>query len=451
MKRPDPSERNESRVPDIRTELPGPKARDVIARDRAAVSTSYTRDYPFVIAKGSGAVVEDVDGNVFLDCTAGIAVASTGHSHPDVVTAITEQAQKFLHMSGTDFYYELQARLGEEMSEIAPMSGPHRSFFSNSGTEANEAALKLAKFYTQRHNVIAFFGAFHGRSMGSLSLTASKVRQRQGFGPLVPGVYHAPYPDVYRSGLSPDATVDRCIDFIEQQLFVHLVSPDEVAAIVVEPIQGEGGYLVPPDSFLTRLRAIATQHGIELIADEVQSGMGRTGKWFAIEHARVAPDIVTVAKGIASGLPLGVTTAPSILMGAWPPGSHASTFGGNPVSCAAAIETLRLIRESLMKNAEVVGAHLIDGARALMEKHPLIGDVRGRGLMVGVELVRDRKTKERAASERDALVKECFTRGLLVLGAGRNAIRLSPPLVLTKQQADIALGILDEALTSLPR
>ena len=451
MKRPDPSERSESRVPDIRTELPGPKARDIIARDRAVVSTSYTREYPFVIAKGRGAVVEDVDGNVFLDCTAGIAVASTGHSHPDVVTAITEQAQKFLHMSGTDFYYELQARLGEEMSEIAPMSGPHRSFFSNSGTEANEAALKLAKFYTQRHNVIAFFGAFHGRSMGSLSLTASKVRQRQGFGPLVPGVYHAPYPDVYRSGLSPDATVDRCIDFIEQQLFVHLVSPDEVAAIVVEPIQGEGGYIVPPDSFLTRLRAIATQHGIELIADEVQSGMGRTGKWFAIEHARVAPDIVTVAKGIASGLPLGVTTAPSIVMGAWPPGSHASTFGGNPVSCAAAIETLKLIRESLMKNAEVVGAHLIDGARALMEKHPLIGDVRGRGLMVGVELVRDRKTKERASSERDALVKECFTRGLLVLGAGRNAIRLSPPLVLTKQQADIALGILDEALTSLPR
>ena len=451
MKRPDPSERSESRVPDIRTELPGPKARDIIARDRAAVSTSYTRDYPFVIAKGRGAVVEDVDGNVFLDCTAGIAVASTGHSHPDVVTAITEQAQKFLHMSGTDFYYELQARLGEEMSEIAPMSGPHRSFFSNSGTEANEAALKLAKFYTQRHNVIAFFGAFHGRSMGSLSLTASKVRQRQGFGPLVPGVYHAPYPDVYRSGLSPDATVDRCIDFIEQQLFVHLVSPDEIAAIVVEPIQGEGGYIVPPDSFLSRLRAIATQHGIQLIADEVQSGMGRTGKWFAIEHARVAPDIVTVAKGIASGLPLGVTTAPSNLMGAWPPGSHASTFGGNPVSCAAAIETLKLIRESLMKNAEVVGAHLIEGARALMEKHPLIGDVRGRGLMVGVELVRDRKTKERALSERDALVKECFTRGLLVLGAGRNAIRLSPPLVLTKQQADIALGILDEALTSLPR
>jgi len=449
VKRPDPSERSESRVPDIRTELPGPKARDIIARDRARVSTSYTRDYPFVIARGSGAVVEDVDGNVFLDCTAGIAVASTGHSHPDVVKAITEQAQKFLHMSGTDFYYELQARLGEEIADIAPMAGPHRSFFSNSGTEANEAALKLAKFVTGRHNVIAFFGAFHGRSMGSLSLTASKVRQRQGFGPLVPGVYHAPYPDTYRSGLSPEATADRCIDFIEQQLFVHLVSPDEVAAIVVEPIQGEGGYIVPPDSFLQRLRAIATQHGMQLIVDEVQSGMGRTGKMFAIEHASVAPDIITIAKGIASGLPLGITTAPSMLMGAWPPGSHASTFGGNPVSCAAAVATITLIRESLMKNAEVVGAYLIDGVRALMGKHAVIGDVRGRGLMVGIELVRDRQTKERATSERDALVKACFTRGLLVLGAGRNAIRLSPPLVLTTQQVDIALRILDEALTSI--
>jgi len=451
VKGPDASQRAESKVPDIRTELPGPKARDIIARDRAAVSTSYTRDYPFVIAKGRGAVVEDVDGNVFLDCTAGIAVASTGHSHPDVVKAITEQARKFLHMSGTDFYYELQARLGEEIADLVPVAGPHRSFFSNSGTEANEAALKLAKFATGRHNVIAFFGAFHGRSMGSLSLTASKVRQRQGFGPLVPGVYHAPYPDTYRSGLSPDATADRCIDFIEQQLFVHLVSPDEVAAIVVEPIQGEGGYIVAPDSFLERLRAMATRYGIQLIVDEVQSGMGRTGKMFAIEHAQVAPDIITIAKGIASGLPLGITTASSTLMGQWPPGAHASTFGGNPVSCAAAITTIRLLREGLVTNAEVVGSYLIEGARALMDKHALIGDVRGRGLMVGIELVRDRQTKERATTERDALVRACFSRGLLVLGAGRNAIRLSPPLVLTKQEADIALRILDEALASLPR
>ena len=445
---PESRERSESTVPDIRTELPGPKARDIIARDRAAVSTSYTRDYPLVIAKGRGAVVEDVDGNVFLDCTAGIAVASTGHSHPDVVKAIADQAQKFLHMSGTDFYYELQARLGEEIGNLVPIAGPHRSFFSNSGTEANEAALKLAKFTTGRHNVIAFFGAFHGRSMGSLSLTASKVRQRQGFGPLVPGVYHAPYPDAYRSGLSADATADRCIDFIEQQLFVHLVSPDEVAAIVVEPIQGEGGYIVAPDSFLERLRAIATQYGIHLIVDEVQSGMGRTGKMFAIEHTKVSPDIITIAKGIASGLPLGITTAAASLMGQWPPGAHASTFGGNPVSCAAAIATIRLLRESLVKNAEVVGSYLIEGARALMDKHPLIGDVRGRGLMVGIELVRDRGTKERATAERDALVRECFRRGLLVLGAGRNAIRLSPPLVLTKQEADVALRIIDEALAA---
>jgi 4-aminobutyrate aminotransferase len=391
-----------------------------------------------------------VDGNVFLDCTAGIAVASTGHSHPAVVKAIVEQSQKFLHMSGTDFYYELQARLGEELSAIAPMKGPHRSFFGNSGTEANEAALKLAKYHTKRSSVIAFFGAFHGRSMGSLSLTASKVRQRQGFGPLVPGTYHAPYPDVYRSGMSPDATTAQCIDFIEQQLFVHLVAPDEVAAVMVEPIQGEGGYLVPPDSFLQRLREITGRHGILLIVDEVQSGMGRTGDMFAIEHAGVEPDIVTMAKGIASGLPLGVTVAPATIM-SWPPGTHASTFGGNPVACAAAITTIALLRESLMENAAIVGAHLIDGARALMDKHPLIGDVRGRGLMVGIELVRDRKTKERATSERDALVKECFRRGLLVLGAGRNAIRLSPPLVLTKEQADTALAILDQALDSLRR
>jgi len=374
-------------------------------------------------------------------------VASTGHSHPDVVKAIIDQSQKFLHMSGTDFYYELQARLGEELSAIAPMPGPHRSFFGNSGTEANEAALKLARYSTKRQNIIAFFGAFHGRSMGSLSLTASKVRQRQGFGPLVPGAYHAPYPDVYRSGLSPDATVSQCIDFIEQMLFVQLVPPDEVAAVIVEPIQGEGGYIVAPDGFLQRLRELTRRHGILLIVDEVQSGMGRTGQMFAIEHAGVEPDIVTMAKGIASGLPLGVATAPAALM-SWPPGAHASTFGGNPVACAAALATLKLLRESLMKNAGVVGAHLIEGARALMEKHPLIGDVRGRGLMVGIELVRDRKTKERATSERDALVKECFKRGLLVLGAGRNAIRLCPPLVLTKEQANIALSILDQALAA---
>ena len=437
-------------VPDIRTALPGPNAAAIIARDAAAVSPSYTRDYPLVIARGEGVSVEDVDGNLFLDCTAGIAVASTGHSHPTVVEAIVEQAGRFLHMSGTDFYYELQTRLGEELSAVAPMPGPHRSFFSNSGTEANEAALKLAKFVTKRHNVIAFLGAFHGRSMGSLSLTASKIRQRQGFGPLVPGTFHAPYPDPYRrpAGSTPESWADSCIDVIEQQLFTQLVSPDEVAAVVVEPIQGEGGYIVPPDAFLQRLRELTRRFGILLIVDEVQSGMGRTGRMFAIEHAGVEPDVVTIAKGIAWGMPLGVTMARADVM-SWPPGSHASTFGGNPVSCAAAVATLKLLREGLMRNAAEVGLHLIAGARALMEKHSIIGDVRGRGLMVGLEFVRDRETKERATTERDRIVRACFERGLLVLGAGRNAIRLSPPLVLTRSQADTALEILDQAIASV--
>ena len=433
--------------PEIRTPLPGPKAQAIIARDTQVVSTSYTRDYPLVIARGEGAFVEDVDGNVFLDCTAGIAVTSTGHSHPDVVRAIADQSSRFLHMSGTDFYYELQVQLGEVLSAIAPMPGPHRTFFGNSGTEANEAALKLAKFSTKRHNIIAFFGSFHGRSMGSLSLTASKLTQRRGFGPFVPGTYHAPYANCYRCpiGLKPESCAAECLRFLEELLFVHLVSPEEVAAIMVEPIQGEGGYVVPPNVFLERLRALTRQHGMLLIVDEVQSGMGRTGRMFAIEHAAVEPDVVTMAKGIASGLPLGVATARSDLM-SWPPGTHASTFGGNPVACAASLATIRLLREGLVRNAEVVGTHLMAGVRSLMEKHPIIGDVRGRGLMIGIELVRDRATKERATTERDAVVREAFTRGLLLLGAGANAIRMSPPLVLTAAQADTAVRLLDQAI-----
>ena len=437
-------------VPLIRTSLPGPKAKAIIERDAKVVSPSYTRDYPLVIARGEGATVEDVDGNLFLDCTAGIAVTSTGHSHPDVVQAIVEQAKKFLHMSGTDFYYEPQVRLAEELSSIAPMQGPHRSFFGNSGTEATEAALKLARYYTKRQNVIAFLGAFHGRSMGALSLTASKVTQRKGFAPLMPGVFHAPYPDPYRYAGSLDACAAEAIRFIEQQLFVHLVSPDEVAAVIVEPIQGEGGYIVPPPAFLPQLRELTTKHGILLIVDEVQSGMGRTGRMFAVEHTGVEPDIVTIAKGIASGLPLGVATARAEVM-SWPPGSHASTFGGNPVACAAALATIGLLRGSLVGNADTVGAHLMSGLTGLMSKHPIVGDVRGRGLMIGIELVRDRQTKERADRERNALVQECFKRGLLVLGAGRNAIRLSPALVLTKAQADTAIEILDQALAATTR
>jgi 4-aminobutyrate aminotransferase len=438
-------------APDLRTPLPGPKAAAIVARDRARVSTSYTRDYPFVMARGEGAVVEDVDGNRFLDCAAGIAVTSTGHAHPDVVHAVTEQAKKFLHMSGTDFYYEPQVELAEQMAAIVPVAGgTHdvRSFFSNSGTEAVEAAVKLARYKTGRVNLIAFLGSFHGRTMGSLGLTSSKYVQRRGFGPMMPGVYHAPYATCYRCpvGLKPESCQAECLGYLEEQIFVHLVSPDEVAAVVVEPIQGEGGYVVPAKQFHQRLRALTEKHGILLVADEVQSGMGRTGKMFACEHFGLDADIVTVAKGIASGLPLGVTSARADLM-TWPPGAHASTFGGNPVSCAASLATIRLLKEGLMRNAETVGAHLLDRLKALQEKHAIIGDVRGKGLMIGVELVRDRVTKERATTERDRVVQEMFLRGVLLLGAGRNALRFAPPLVLTKAQADTAAGIFDEVLT----
>ncbi len=437
-------------VPDIKTPLPGPKAEAIIARDRASVSPSYTRGYPFVMARGSGAVVEDVDGNVFLDCTAGIAVTATGHSHPEIVAAIVDQAHRFLHMSGTDFYYELQVRLAEELAAVAPIDGPVKAFFGNSGAEAVEACMKLARYATGRFNLIAFFGAFHGRTLGALSLTASKAVQRRGFGPMTPGVFHAPYADCYRCrlGLTPETCAAECLGFIEDELLVHLVSPDEVAAIVVEPIQGEGGYIVAPAQFLQRLRALTRRHGMLLVVDEVQSGIGRSGRMFAVEFADVRPDAIAIAKGIASGLPLGVAVARAEVM-SWPPGAHASTFGGNPASCAAAMATLKLVRERLMANAADVGAYLMAGLRELADKHVLIGDVRGRGLMIGVELVRDRQTKERAGRERDAVVATAFRRGLLILGAGANAIRFSPPLVLTRGQADIALRLFDEALTEV--
>jgi 4-aminobutyrate aminotransferase len=437
-------------APQIKTALPGPKAKALIERDAKFVSPSYTRDYPFVIARGEGAVVEDVDGNRFLDCAAGIAVNSTGVSHPEVVRAITEQAQKFIHMSGTDFYYEPQVRLAEELARLVPIDGEVRAFFGNSGTEANEAALKLARYYSKRPGIIAFFGAFHGRSMGSLSLTASKAIQRRGFSPLLPGVYHAPYADCYRCpvGARPESCAAECLSFIDDQILVHLITPDEVAAVVVEPIQGEGGYVVPPAQFHQRLRELTSQHGMLLVVDEVQSGMGRTGKMFALEHFGVKADIVTVAKGIASGLPLGVTCARAEVM-SWPPGAHASTFGGNPVACAAAAATITLLKDQLIANAAAVGSHFLDGLRELQNKHQIIGDVRGKGLMIGVELVRDRQTKERAVEERGRIVQAMFRRGVLILGAGKNALRFAPPLVLTKAQADVALQLFDAALTDV--
>jgi 4-aminobutyrate aminotransferase len=436
------------KAPDIKTPLPGPKAKAIIDADARFVSPSYTRDYPLVIARGEGAVVEDVDGNVFIDCAAGIAVNSTGVSHPEVVKAIAEQAAKFIHMSGTDFYYEPQVRLAEQLAALVPIDGDVRSFFGNSGTEATEAAVKLSRYYTKRPNVIAFLGSFHGRSLGSLALTSSKSVQRRGFGPLMPGVYHAPYPVVYRFNGSADACAEASLSFIRDQILVHLTAPDEVSAIVVEPIQGEGGYIVPPTGFLQGLRDLTKQHGMMLVLDEVQSGMGRTGKMFAAEHFGVTGDIVNIAKGIASGLPLGVTCARADVM-SWPPGAHASTFGGNPVACAAALATLRLLRGQYVNNAARVGEHMMNGLRALQDKHPLIGDVRGRGLMIGVELVRDRKTKARAVEERGALVQAMFRRGALILGAGRNAVRFAPPLVLSIDQADTVLGIFDEALAEV--
>jgi 4-aminobutyrate aminotransferase len=439
-------------APIIRTPLPGPKAQAIIARDNARVSTSYTRDYPFVMARGEGAVVEDVDGNLFLDCAAGIAVTGTGHSHPKVVRAIVEQAQKYLHMSGTDFYYEPQVQLAERMAELVPVGagGQVRSFFSNSGTEAIEAAIKLARFATRRFNLIAFLGSFHGRTLGALSLTSSKYVQRAGFGPMMPGVYHAPYANCYRCpvGSSPDRCDAECLNYLEDQILVHLVSPEEVAGVVVEPVQGEGGYVVPPKAFLQRLRELTRRHGILLIADEVQSGMGRTGRMFGCEHFEIAADIVCVAKGIASGLPLGVTSSRAELM-TWPPGSHASTFGGNPVSCAAALATIEVLQDGLVRHAAEVGEYMIGRLRELMDKHPIIGDVRGKGLMVGVELVKDRATKERAVAERNAVVQAMFQRGVLVLGAGRNAIRFAPPLVITKEQLEVVVDLFDQTLTSL--
>ncbi len=435
-------------APDIKTALPGPKAKAIIDKDTKFVSPSYTRDYPFVIAHGQGAVVEDVDGNRFLDCAAGIAVNSTGVSHPDVVKAITEQAQKFIHMSGTDFYYEPQVRLAEELASLVPIGGDVRTFFANSGTETTEAAIKMTRYATKRQGIIAFLGAFHGRSMGALSLTASKALQRRGFAPFMPGVFHAPYPDTYRFKGSADECAEASISYIRDQIMVHLISPDEIAAIVVEPVQGEGGYLVPPKAFLQGLRALTSEHGIAFVCDEVQSGMGRTGKMFALEHFGVKADVVNIAKGIASGLPLGITCAKADIM-AWPPGAHASTFGGNPVSCAAALATIKLLKEQYVANAAAVGAHLLDGLRALQEKHAIIGDIRGMGLMIGVELVKDRTTKERAIEERNALVQAMFRRGVLILGAGRNAVRFAPPLVLSKDQADSILSVFDESLSEV--
>ncbi|MGH9583704.1 MAG: acetyl ornithine aminotransferase family protein [Bryobacteraceae bacterium] len=439
------------RLPNLTMPLPGPKAAAIIERDREALSPSYTRCYPFVMKRGEGAMVEDVDGNRFLDFNAGIAVAATGHSHPRVVNAIQKQASEFLHMSGTDFYYEGMVRLAEKLAAITPGAARKRVCFGNSGAEAIEAAIKMARYHTGRDKFIAFFGGFHGRTMGALSLTGSKPVQRRGFGPMLP-VYHVPYPYCYRCpyGKQPDECAVECVKAIEEQLFQTILPAEEVAAIVVEPVQGEGGYLVPPKKFHEELRGIADRHGILLIHDEVQSGMGRTGRMFASEHFGVVPDIVAIAKGIASGMPLAATVARAEIMN-WPPGAHASTFGGNPVSIAAAIATIELLEESLVANAAEIGAHMMSRMRDWPRRFKYVGDVRGLGLMIGVEIVRDRETKERAPELRDRLEMLAFERGLLILGCGQNSIRLCPPLVIGRDQADFAVDTLEQCLETISK
>ena len=435
-------------LPNLVTPLPGPKAKEIIERDHAVLSPSYTRCYPFVMKRGEGAIAEDVDGNRFLDFAAGIAVVATGHSHPDVVRAIQQQAAAFLHMSGTDFYYESMVELAEKLARLAPGDVPRRVYFGNSGAEAIEAALKLARIHTRRDKFIAFFGGFHGRTMGALSLTGSKVVQRRGFGPTLP-VYHVPYPDCYRSPHTDPAHCGAAsIEFLEDRLFKTILPPEEVAAIVVEPIQGEGGYLVPHKQFHQQLRRIADRYGIVLIHDEVQSGMGRTGRMFASEHFGVVPDIVTLAKGIASGMPLSAMIARADLMD-WGPGAHASTFGGNPVSIAAALATIDLLEESLIENAGIMGEYLMARLKTWPDRFRHVGDVRGLGLMIGIELVRDQATKERAPELRDRLEMLAFDRGLLTLGCGPNSLRLCPPLVITREQADCAIDTLEECLRTL--
>ena len=433
-------------LPNLVTILPGPKAREIIERDRALLSPSYTRCYPLVMRRGEGAIVEDVDGNRFLDFNAGIAVAATGHSHRRVVEAVQRQAADFLHMSGTDFYYESMVQLAEKLAALTPGDFSKRVYFGNSGAEAVEAAIKMARYHTGRDKFVAFFGGFHGRTMGALSLTGSKVVQRRGFHPSLP-VYHVPYPNTYRAHDPATCAMDSIAE-LEERLFKTILPPEEVAAIVVEPIQGEGGYLVPPIEFHHELRRIADQHGILLIHDEIQSGMGRTGRMFASEHFGVTPDIVTIAKGIASGLPLSATVARADVMN-WPPGAHASTFGGNPVAIAAALATIGLLEESVMENAAEIGGYLLQRMRDWPRRFRHVGDVRGLGLMIGIEIVMDKDTKERAPALRDRLEMLAFERGLLILGCGPNSIRLCPPLVITRDQADFAVDTVEQCLQLL--
>ncbi len=438
--------------PKIVTELPGPKARTFLKMDSKYISPSYTRSYPAVIEKGSGVWVTDVDGNEFLDFSAGIAVLATGHCHPEITKAIKEQSEKLLHMSGTDFYYPYQIDLAEKLAEIVPGAKNKKVFFGNSGAESIECAMKLARYHTRRPRYIAFTGAFHGRTYGALSLTSSKAGQRRFFGPLLPDVTHVPYAYCYRCPFNlnyPGCNLE-CIKYIEEVVFKKIAPPEEVAAVFVEPIQGEGGYVVPPESFIPALRKLCNDYDIILVDDEVQAGMGRTGKMFAIEHFNTKADMYCIAKGIASGLPLGVCVSNSSLMD-WPPGAHASTFGGNPVSCAAALKTIELLENGLIDNAARLGELALNIMNELKEHYDFIGDVRGKGLMIGVEFVTDKKTKTPVKDKRDAVVYEAFKQGLLILGAGESVIRIIPPLVINEQELQTGLDIIEQVIKKVFR
>jgi len=435
------------KAPLIKTTLPGPKAKSIVERDHQVTAPAYGRVYPLVVKQAKGMVVEDVDGNLFLDFMAGIAVASTGHSHPRVVQAIAEQANKFLHICGSDYYYEPMVNLAEKLSRLAPGPAPKKIFFTNSGAETVEAAFKLARYYTKRQHVIAFHGAFHGRTLGALSLTASRASHRAHFGPLIPGVHHVPYGFCHRCPyhLTYGSCGIECISVIEKILFRYEVRPEEVAAIFVEPIQGEGGYVVPPPEYLPKLQELCQKHGILLVADEIQSGFGRTGKMFASEHWGIEPDIICAAKGIASGMPLGAMIARADIS-TWPRSAHGSTFGGNPVACAAALATIELLEGGLVENAAAVGALLKEQLTALKSRHAEIGDVRGLGLMIGVDFEKGDGSHAPEAQMRDRVMQTCFEKGLLLLSCGESTLRFCPPLIVTAEETRTAVAIFDAAI-----
>jgi 4-aminobutyrate aminotransferase len=437
----------ETKLPQIKMALPGPKAKQVIEYDAQYISPSLSRDYPMVAERASGAIVEDPDGNAFLDFCAGIAVCSTGHCHPKVVAAIQKQAAELIHIAGTDFYHRHMPELAERLVATMPKSHQWKVFFGNSGTEAVEGAIKLARYATKRDKLIAFYGCFHGRTLGSLSLTASKNTQRKYFGTLLGGVEHIPYPYAYRCehGHTQETCGSEVIELLVRQIFKRLFAPEEVAAIIVEPIQGEGGFIPAPYPFLQELQRICNQHGIMLILDEVQAGMGRTGKMWAYDQAGITPDIVLTAKGIASGMPISAFIAKETVM-RWKPGSHGTTYGGNPVCVAAALATLDLIEGGLMANAKKMGDYIFGKINDWPKRFDIVGDVRGKGLMIGVEIVRDQRSREADKDLRDAVVRNAFYKGLLTLGSGENSIRLSPPLIIDQEQADCAIRIMEESL-----